>query len=406
MVTAIHPLHPGFAIVIGIIAALTALALLRLFPQAPHRPGRVSSLDGLRGFLALGVFVHHAAIWYFYSRTGKWEIDSHLYVHLGKDSAGLFFMITSFLFLTKLLDAGRKPVSWLHLYTSRILRLAPLYFCSIALLLALVFTVTGPRLQVPLPTLLRGLAEWLSFTMFGAPDLNGLRHTYTINAGVAWSLPYEWFFYAILPLLALILALPRRWMIVACLAIVGGMAALSLHNAAARTMMSFGGGIVAAIAFRYPPWRRICGHHIVSVLVLALFGLALIGYPGMPNVLALLLISTAFVPLACGNSLFGALTCAPMRFLGDIAYGVYLLHGIVLFIAFYCADRMGLTLTGSVAGYWASIAVLTIPLLVICHAAYTFVELPAMASVPQCVARLRKAAQRLPGARQAKANDA
>ena len=43
---------------------------------------RFISIDGLRGYLALGVFIHHAAVWYFYLKKGVWEPPpSNFYTH-------------------------------------------------------------------------------------------------------------------------------------------------------------------------------------------------------------------------------------------------------------------------------------------------------------------------------------
>jgi peptidoglycan/LPS O-acetylase OafA/YrhL len=52
--------------------------------------------------------------------------------------------------------------------------------------------------------LLKNALHWLAFTVFQAPDLNGFNPTSLIVAGVTWSLPYEWFFYLCLPVLALL----------------------------------------------------------------------------------------------------------------------------------------------------------------------------------------------------------
>lgn len=43
----------------------------RLLPLHLSHSQRISSIDGLRGYLAFGVFMHHSCIWYFYLRTGE-----------------------------------------------------------------------------------------------------------------------------------------------------------------------------------------------------------------------------------------------------------------------------------------------------------------------------------------------
>lgn len=57
------------------------------------------------------------------------------------------------------------------------------------------------QLNDPMGSLAIGVLHWLMFTMKGAPDLNGVIPTSIIMAGATWTLPYEGFFYLILPLL-------------------------------------------------------------------------------------------------------------------------------------------------------------------------------------------------------------
>ena len=64
------------------------------------QPGpRYWSLDGLRGYLALAVVLSHASIWYFYLRSGTWEVPpANVYTQFGQGSVTRFFMITGFCF--------------------------------------------------------------------------------------------------------------------------------------------------------------------------------------------------------------------------------------------------------------------------------------------------------------------
>src|SRR5579862_6911783 len=99
-----------------VVAGLTATLLAFLVSgRSPPVAGadRFLAIDGLRGYLALSVFLHHSCVWYFYLRTGKWELPpSRLYVQLGQSSVALFFMITGFLFYSKLLQARNREFDW------------------------------------------------------------------------------------------------------------------------------------------------------------------------------------------------------------------------------------------------------------------------------------------------------
>lgn len=118
---------PLFPIVTTFVAILTAHFLPKnKLPKIS--PQRFNSIDGLRGHLAFFVFLHHSCIWYFYLHDGYWRVpESRLFTHFGQTSVALFFMITSFLFFTKLLNSNEKGIDWNRLFISRFLRLVPLY---------------------------------------------------------------------------------------------------------------------------------------------------------------------------------------------------------------------------------------------------------------------------------------
>ena len=65
-----HPLNPIFAIIIYGIAFITA-HLISIKYKIINTNVRYESIDGLRGFLALGVFIHHAAIWHQFLQINK-----------------------------------------------------------------------------------------------------------------------------------------------------------------------------------------------------------------------------------------------------------------------------------------------------------------------------------------------
>ena len=98
---------PVFAIGALAISLLTAWFVARLSPCPPEAAG---SLDGLRGLLAMLVMIAHASAWRLYAVTGEWTVPpSSLCAHFAKSSVVLFFMITAFLFGSKLLESRERP---------------------------------------------------------------------------------------------------------------------------------------------------------------------------------------------------------------------------------------------------------------------------------------------------------
>lgn len=125
------PVGPIFALAIFCFAFAFSSVLVKLLPE-PKSNARLSSLDGLRGVLVLAVFVAHSSVWYFYVKTGIWALPpSKLFGNLGQASVALFFMITGYLFFSKILRANGQAIDWTQIYISRVLRLTPLYLSCV-----------------------------------------------------------------------------------------------------------------------------------------------------------------------------------------------------------------------------------------------------------------------------------
>ncbi len=389
----LDPVSPLFALAGLLLAFATAVLLLRRH-GAPPPAGRYAGIDGLRGYLAFGVFLHHASIWYFYQHTGEWKLPpSQLYTHLGHSSVAVFFMITGLLFFSKLIGARQRPLDWLKLFVSRLLRLVPLYLVVMALLFTAVAVLSGGELHEPVRTVTKQALRWLGFTMYGNPPINQVEATKIVVAGVTWSLPYEWFFYGVLPLLALAVGLRPRWPYL-LLGVISLLALLDWHALPVH-LWAFAGGIVAAWAVRWPALCGFARGRLASLLVLAC-GAAAVGlFPLATDYGVLALLACAFVLVACGNTLFGLLLHPASRLLGEMAYSIYLLHGLLLFSLFHFvlgADRPGAALGAGV--HWAWVLALAPCLVLVSHVSFRCIEAPAMQATPALTAALRRRLQR------------
>ena len=79
-------------------------AKLDYFNSLFTRQGRFGAIDGLGGYLALFVFIHHYIITWYWQNTGKWiRPPEDYFQNFGKVGVIIFFMITGFLFITKML---------------------------------------------------------------------------------------------------------------------------------------------------------------------------------------------------------------------------------------------------------------------------------------------------------------
>ncbi|MCH8181448.1 MAG: acyltransferase [Proteobacteria bacterium] len=376
--------HPAWALLPWLVALLTMGLIVRLSPQA-DAPGRFATLDGLRGHLAFTVFMHHGVIWYFFLRSGVWTAPpSGFYNHLGQTSVALFFMITAFLFTTRLLDSAGRPIDWLRLYVSRVLRLTPLYLVAMAILFTLCGELSDWHRQVPARELRQSLRQWLGFTIGGIPNVNGVPHTFTLIAGVTWSLAYEWLFYAALPCLALLM----RRQVPLWLAALGLLAALGIwsHHKEGMMFVAFGMGGIAAWLARQPRFQGWARGGLAPWCVLALVGgtVATTGTAySWPTLGAL---GLAFALVASGCTLFGALTSRLSRRFGDLGYGLYLLHGLLLSATLHFAVGTSRAARWSDAQHWGLLTALAAPLVLLAHLAFRWVEHPAMQQTDRLVA--------------------
>jgi peptidoglycan/LPS O-acetylase OafA/YrhL len=373
MISAVSPLP----VIVALLLALATVKALTWRFEPPKPIGRFVTIDGLRGYLALFVFLHHSSVWYFYLRTAVWKVPpSNLFTHLGESSVTLFFMITGLLFSMKIMGGKTKEIDWIKLYTSRVLRLFPLYLFSMVLLFLTVAVISRGVVTDSPARLLISILRWLSFTISGMPDLNGVKDTPNIVAGVTWSLSYEWCFYLCLPLLSVAIGVVPATPLV----IIGmfGVLACFLTRAAPVHILAFAGGIFAALLVRYDWFRRIAATKVSSVIVVAVVVMVVVLFPTAYAPVPLILLSLSFALIAGGATVFGALSNSLSRMLGEMAYSIYLLHGLILFTLFNFIIGKNRAEILSPLGYWSVIALTTPILILICFTTFNLIEKPPM----------------------------
>ncbi len=330
---------PIFALVLYACAVGTAALWLRCFPgltmpvaAAGSAPDRWRSLDGLRGLLAVGVFVHHFTANYRLQAEGVWGVPNGFANQLGKGSVALFFMTTSFLFFGRLMER-RYDMDIRAFLISRLARLCPLYCAVVLMLIAAVFGAQGWTLKEPLGSLLRNIADWTLFTIPGRPDINQVADTALLTAGVTWTLRYEWLFYLLLPLMA-VLAHPRQHAVAGLLFVPVLLIFLWLASQGAALETSIGrtflGGVGAAFWLRRPRLRALASGRTAAVIFFGSVGMMLFGFESAFDLPALALLTVIFTIAAADNCWLGWLLAKPVQWLGSISYSVYLLHGLTL----------------------------------------------------------------------------
>jgi peptidoglycan/LPS O-acetylase OafA/YrhL len=169
-------------------------------------PGaHVPALDGVRGLAILMVLVDHLML--FNSNNGSHWIDALAQLRgLGGTGVDLFFVLSGFLITGILYDTLQNAHYFRNFYMRRLLRIFPLYYGFLFLLLALTpwLHVTWGGRQYVLLAYLQNTAIWFPVSGFHPAVLVDLNHF--------WSLAVEEQFYCVWPLLVFLVRDRRRLM--------------------------------------------------------------------------------------------------------------------------------------------------------------------------------------------------
>jgi peptidoglycan/LPS O-acetylase OafA/YrhL len=365
----------GAMIALGVIGTAALVSRVSPFYRRELSSGsgrRELSLDGLRGLAALMVVMHHAAMFCNWLRSGEWgDAGSPVLQALGPAGVHLFFMLTGYLFWSKARAQGGK-FKMAKLWRGRLYRIGPLYLFSVLLIVITALVVEGPHLLgvgslKPMGRVLTlGLLPWHPFGNFDIGQ---------INAGVVWTLWYEWRFYLVLPFIAW-LALGRRVFLLGIGAYAAVFAALFFRGLNMQPGLVFLLGMVCPVLLDNEKLRdqlRTPAAAGIAVAMTLLFGALnqapLLSFPFAATLFPVFLVAAA------GNSFHGILIHPTIRCLGAMSYSLYLLHGILLYIAMNTLKTAGLTaLPGAV--YWLILVMTAIAATLLSAATYRWIEFP------------------------------
>jgi peptidoglycan/LPS O-acetylase OafA/YrhL len=368
-----------------IIALMLGVVSLPVFRRADVPPSgktdRLSALDGLRGFLAASVFLHHVAINYAYIRGGDWAVPpSHFYTLAGEGAVDLFFMITGFLFWSQLLKSRGQP-GWIKLYVGRVFRIWPVYLAVVLPAMTLEMVHGGFHLAESGAEARQEFGRWLMAGMvpqFSFNNDTNFRH----EMGMVWTLHFEWLFYLALLPLSLIARRATIHVPVVCGAMLAALAMSSVHvngdhNPYILATIFLAG--MAAGSLQACKLRPKAGPLALSTATACVLALALAFCESGYTLAAILFLGIAFYLLTSGSTLFGLLTWKPARRLGDISYGLYLGQGLVMYIVFESRRIRTFAVHGDLQ-FWtvaAGCAVLSVSFATLLH---VFVENPGIAA--------------------------
>jgi len=353
----------------------TKIAQHRKFYFLQFRNNRYGAIDGLRGYLAISIFVHHFMLTWVWKNTAHWYRPQEIYFqNIGIVGVMIFFMITGYLFTAKILS-DKGNTNWIKLYKSRIFRIYPLFIFILFMITLVIFTQEQYQSNINFSLLAEQYSKWI---LFHGGNIHTHNHTSLIIAGVDWTLKYEWLFYLSLPILAFTLNL-NKWFTILLIFI--GIYLFSQDY----KIFSFNtihllffiiGGITAYLYSTTKDRFAFIQSNIISGLAIILLISSLI-FKDIYAPLPILFISLFFVVIALGNTMFGLLEKKSSILLGEISYSIYLIHGLIIYILFSYFNVIDLTSISSIEHTYM-FPILIILIIACATLTYLYIEQPSI----------------------------
>ena len=304
---------------------------------------RIASMEGVRGLAILLVFfVHyHSAFSHYLDLDSLSFSISYFSWSIGPSGVDLFFALSGYLVYGIVIQRGGN---YLRFMLRRAERIYPTFLFVLALYIAL--SLISPR-QGKLPT---DAVVAIKYILENAALLPGVFNIDPIIT-VAWSLSFEWFFYASVPVLVSILRM-KRWRLttrVIFITIFSG--AFIIYGVGRRVPLihfsMFASGMLL-YELSNSSWfkSKLCrvGEVIAILMFIVTFPLIYFIQTQQrgpdPNtvlwdgsVIGVLYLSFFWFLVYAINYdgiLKRALSWTPLRWMGNISYSYYLLHGLVL----------------------------------------------------------------------------
>lgn len=332
------------------------------------------AMEGIRGFAVFLVFlVHYVTLvtpW-IDEESVTYAISAQL-ISLGNVGVDLFFVLSGYLIYGMLITKEKPFLNYLR---RRIQRIYPVFTVVFLIYLALSWAFPAES-KIP--------AGWegVLFVMQNYVLLPGLFDVKAIIT-VAWSLSYEFFYYLVMPLIIAVFRL-RHWPAGSRVVFFVVASALlfpvfSIYDGPVRLLMFMSGIILFEIVSRglekpMPPIG-------IPALVVALAGVAALNAFDavgwwkylMLYVLFLVFCLECFVSAGAASRLFSA---SPLRWLGNMSYSYYLIHGLALKFVFLVLAKIHPALGVDVGVFWGLMPLAFLVSLVPAAVLFIYIEKP------------------------------
>jgi len=308
----------------------------------------VCALDGVRGLAVLIVMLYHFA---HVGLVSDLPLDRLFYqlTMTGWIGVDIFFALSGFLITGILLRTKDAPNYLRAFYGRRVLRIFPLYYFYLAVLFLLLFPLISHRVGAFEQAKLEAVqASWPWFVLYLSNLKQALTGTFFgAGAGHLWSLAIEEQFYAVWPLLVLLLPLAAMRRL--CLVLLAGTLAVRvgmvLQGYGADAISVFTparldglvAGALLAMAVRrglhFKPWLVKAAPLALLVLAggLAAMGSRLESSPLIYTVgfSVVAVVAVGLVYAACATDRHAVFSNRYLVFLGKYSYALYVFHPII-----------------------------------------------------------------------------
>lgn len=295
----------------------------------------LNNIDSLRGMLALMVVFHHYMFNYFLWRNGNWDVNGYnIFRFIGPLAVYVFFIISGYLFSS---IEKQSITKWIIFYKKRIFRIVPVCLASSIIC---IFTSYALGNKETFNTL--NIAYWLDGGLLNKrPELFEFPNSNLINAGVTWTLHWEWLLYVSLPFISLTLKKERRLIASVALAGLCVIAYCTIKKYMHDTDLSnifkyifcFSCGYICRFIKSKKLALYLTSKPTISLTILLSIAIIISGSTyGIPTAMVAFVF---FYNILNGKSIFGLLEVKGLRRIGVVSYSIYLMHGICWFIGFH-----------------------------------------------------------------------
>lgn len=302
----------------------------------------VRSMEGLRGFAIFLVFITH-----YYTIAGFWlpkqswgEAIGEGIHHIGVSGVDLFFVLSGYLIYGSLISREQNFFVFMR---RRVQRIYPVFVVVLAVYIALSFVFSSEN-KIPSPFIYGGLI-YIAQNLLLLP---GIVDVEPIIA-VAWSLTYEMLYYLMIPMVIWVCGIrswkPSQRMLFFCVISVLWLACYPVTAVHIRLVMFLAGILLYEIENNTSISAP--SSAMTLALMVSAYALMTVAIPisaGL-SIKALALYITYFsLCFTCfsgeGSILGNFFSWRPIRWLGNMSYSYYLIHGLTLKAMFLVISKV------------------------------------------------------------------